>query len=101
VEIFNKDFPCVHNSKREKKSLSSSDFVTAADMVQREMAQQSANLQRAITGLGGRSGAAERLTRVCPSALGHLYFSFALQPLLHRLTESGAAKFHAQTHIPT
>ena len=38
---------------------------------------------------------------VCPSALGHLYFSFALQPLLHRLTESGAAKFHAQAHIPT
>jgi hypothetical protein len=38
---------------------------------------------------------------VCPSALGHLYFSFVLQLLLHLLTESGAAKFHAQAHFPT
>jgi len=34
VEIFDKDFFQIHNSKREKKSLSSSDFVTAAGMVQ-------------------------------------------------------------------
>jgi hypothetical protein len=34
VEIFDKDFFQFCNSKREKKSLSSSDFVTAAGMVQ-------------------------------------------------------------------
>jgi hypothetical protein len=34
VENFDKDFLPLRNSKREKKSLSSSDFVTAAGMVQ-------------------------------------------------------------------
>jgi hypothetical protein len=36
VEIFGKDFFQIHNSKREKKSLSSSDFVTAAELVQQD-----------------------------------------------------------------
>jgi hypothetical protein len=35
VEIFDKDFSDLHDSKREEKLLSSSDFVTAARMVQR------------------------------------------------------------------
>jgi hypothetical protein len=34
VEIFDKDFSDLHDSKREEKLLSSSDFVTAASMVQ-------------------------------------------------------------------
>jgi hypothetical protein len=34
VEIFDKDFFDLHDSKREEKILSSSDFVTAAVMVQ-------------------------------------------------------------------
>jgi hypothetical protein len=34
VEIFRKDFSDHHDSKREAKILSSSDFVTAAGMVQ-------------------------------------------------------------------
>jgi hypothetical protein len=41
VEIFVKDLIQFYNSKREKKSLSSSDFVTAAGMV-----QQTAKLNR-------------------------------------------------------
>jgi hypothetical protein len=34
VEIFDKDFPCPRDSTREGKNLSSSDFVTAALVVQ-------------------------------------------------------------------
>jgi hypothetical protein len=41
VEIFGKDFFQFHNSKREKKSLSSSDFVTAAHLVHQDIVQQS------------------------------------------------------------
>jgi hypothetical protein len=36
VEIFGKDFFQIHNSKRGKKNLSSSDFVTVAELVQQD-----------------------------------------------------------------
>src|SRR5947209_3058911 len=34
---------------------------------------------------------------VCPAAVGHLYFYFAL---FTDIQSSGAAIFHAQTHVP-
>jgi hypothetical protein len=95
VEIFRKDFSDHHDSKREAKILSSSDFVTAASMVQELTSGAGTDVASYV------STNREFATPVCPSALGHLYFSFALQSLLHRLTESGAGKFHAQAHIPT
>jgi hypothetical protein len=47
VEIFGKDFSDLHDSKREEKLLSSSDFVTAASVV-----QQSANSNPLAMNLG-------------------------------------------------
>jgi hypothetical protein len=43
VEIFVKDLIQFYNSKREKKSLSSGDFVTAAGMVQQNDEIESLN----------------------------------------------------------
>lgn len=47
VEIFVKDFLAVHNSKREKKSLSSSDFITVAGMVQQFAKTESFDIRAA------------------------------------------------------
>jgi hypothetical protein len=46
VEIFDKDFFAFRNSKREKKSLSSGDLITAASVVQEsEMLNGSSSVQ--------------------------------------------------------
>jgi hypothetical protein len=51
VEIFDKDFLDLHDSKREEKLLSSSDFVTAASMVQ-QFANLNGSNQRSRMNLG-------------------------------------------------
>jgi hypothetical protein len=55
VEIFVKDFLDLHDSTREEKFLSSSDFVTAASMV-----QQSAEVENGTMNSGKRTDAADR-----------------------------------------
>jgi hypothetical protein len=104
VEIFVKDLIQFYNSKREKKSLSSGFFVTAAGMVQQNDEIEPLDDRTTMNLVWCSECSASDVlaaSPVCPSALGHLYFSFVLQLLLHLLTESGAAKFHAQAHFPT
>jgi hypothetical protein len=55
VEIFAKDFLNLHDSTREEKFLSSSDFVTAASMV-----QQSAKVESVTMNSGKRTDTAGR-----------------------------------------
>jgi hypothetical protein len=65
VEIFNKRFPDLHDSKRLEKILSSSEFVTAADMVQHDMVEQVTNKSRYevhYTKLDERTEASDRLS---------------------------------------
>jgi hypothetical protein len=52
VENFDKDFLPVLNSKREKKSLSSGDFVTAAGMVQESENWNRSTIARQLTFAG-------------------------------------------------